>query len=169
MTINKAQRKLRFSLNKRKHIQEYPFVSMVILHHFFIAFGIDVLKIEEERISPPEDATVGEAIPAIIYNAIYENATYLKYINVIEENIKKLYKSNNEWCVWLIGLYDNNVVLNKEELQEVALLSHDSMAKDYLTWELKVNTLVTELIEHVESSGKNKTERNQKKRKSKKR
>jgi hypothetical protein len=167
MNINKAQRKVRFALNKRKHIKEYPFVSMVILHHFFIVFGIDILKIEEKNICSPKDATLGEALPAIIYNAIYENATYLKYVTTIEENIKKLYKSKNEWCVWLIDLYDNNVVLNKGELQEIALLSHESMVKDFITWELKVNMLVDELADHIESSDKSKTERNQKKRRNK--
>lgn len=162
------QRKVSFSLNKRKHIREYPFVSMIILHHFFTVFGIDVLKIDEEKIRPPKDASVGEGLPAIIYNAIYDNAPYLKYINIIEANIKELYKSKNEWCIWLIDLYDNKVVLNKAELQEIALLSSDSMAKDFMSWELKVNMLVSELAEHIESVEKSKTERNQKKRRNKK-
>lgn len=164
MKLNRLLRKASLALNKRKHVKEYPYVTMIVLHHFFIVFGIDITKLDEQNVKSPKDADVGESIPVFIYNAIYAEAAYLKYIDVIEENIKSLHNANNEWCTWMVDLYYDNINLNKSELQEVALLSHDNMAKDYIQWELKVQVPMVELIEHIEESINSKTKRNRGKR-----
>lgn len=165
MQLNRLVRRAHFALNKRKHIRYYPYISMVVLHHFFQVFGIDIARLNEEKVHSPVDASIAESLPVIIYNAIYTKTTYLKYIDILELNIKQLYEEGNEWSLWMIELYDNKMALNKEKLQEVALLSHDSMARDYIQWELKVNVPIAELIEHVEDSMNTNTARNRRKRK----
>jgi hypothetical protein len=154
MQINSIIRKLKFAINRRKHIREYPYVSMIVLHHYFYVFGIEITKLDEKSIVAPEDATISESFPVYVYNAIYSGAQYLDKIANIEANIATLYNENNEWCNWMVNLYDNNVVLKKDELQEVALLSHDGMAKDYIQWELKVHVPIGELIEILEEDFK---------------
>jgi hypothetical protein len=168
MTLNSLFRKVKFSLNKRKHIKEYPFVSMIVLHHYFTTFGLDIGTLDEKVVSPPKDATVSESLPVHVYNAIHANGDILKYIEILESNIYNLYKTDNEWCLWMIKLFDNKVILNKSELQEVALLSHDSMAQDYIQWELKVHVPIAELIEKIEESISSNVVRNKRKRKNRK-
>jgi hypothetical protein len=141
---------------------------MIILHHFFSVFGIDVKELNEEIVKSPADASVAEALPVHIYNEIYANTSLTKYLDIIEANIKKLYDDDNEWCVWMVDLYENNNTLNKDELQEVALLSHDSMARDYIQWELKVHVPIADIIDYIERQSNIKTEKNQGKRKRKK-
>jgi hypothetical protein len=164
MKLSRLLRKTSFALNKRKHVREYPYVTMIVLHHFFTFFGIDIAKLNEENVKSPKDADIGESIPVFIYNAIYAGDKYLKYIDILEDNIKSLHKANNEWCTWMVDLYYDNVNLNKSELQEVALLSHDDMAKDYIQWELKVQVPMVELIEHIDETINSKTKRNRGKR-----
>lgn len=168
MTLIRAYNKARFALNKRKHVKKYPYISMVVLHHFFTVFGIDIIKLDEKSVSPPKDATTGESLPVHIYNAIYNDASYLKYIDILEANIKALYKENNEWCLWMVNLFDMKVRLNKNELQEVALLSHESLAEDYITWQLKVNEVISELVVHIELTLNSNKDKNRNKRKRKK-